>query len=185
MPALPPQIPPNNPPCPTALLPARIFQKSICICLNTQPPLIFSMGVADKLKELEEEMGRTQKNKATEFHIGILKSKIAKLKSPAGSEKIIVTTYGARGSLIEKYSLHGLEKIKVKAAHLTKIVDPTGAGDAFRSGFIAGFIQGKSLQVCGQMGSIAAVYAIEKYGTMSHFFSQKDFTLRYQKNYQW
>lgn len=38
------------------------------------------MGLADKLKELEDEMARTQKNKATEFHIGIIKSKIAKLK---------------------------------------------------------------------------------------------------------
>ena len=33
-----------------------------------------------KLKELEEELARTQKNKATEFHLGILKSKIARLK---------------------------------------------------------------------------------------------------------
>lgn len=38
------------------------------------------MGLADKLKELEEELSRTQKNKATEFHIGVLKSKIAKIK---------------------------------------------------------------------------------------------------------
>ncbi|PIT84018.1 GTP-binding protein [Candidatus Micrarchaeota archaeon CG10_big_fil_rev_8_21_14_0_10_45_29] len=45
------------------------------------------MGVADKLKELEEEMGRTQKNKATEFHIGILKSKIAKLKKELQAPK--------------------------------------------------------------------------------------------------
>ncbi|MBM3229082.1 GTP-binding protein [Candidatus Parvarchaeota archaeon] len=38
------------------------------------------MGVADKLSELEAELARTQKNKATEFHIGILKAKIARLK---------------------------------------------------------------------------------------------------------
>ncbi|MFA5105802.1 MAG: GTP-binding protein [Candidatus Micrarchaeia archaeon] len=38
------------------------------------------MGISDKLSELEAEMARTQKNKATEFHIGILKAKIAKLK---------------------------------------------------------------------------------------------------------
>ncbi|MFA6489696.1 MAG: GTP-binding protein [Candidatus Micrarchaeia archaeon] len=38
------------------------------------------MGMEEKLRELEEEMARTQKNKATEYHIGLLKSKIAKLK---------------------------------------------------------------------------------------------------------
>ncbi|MCX6769478.1 MAG: GTP-binding protein [Candidatus Micrarchaeota archaeon] len=38
------------------------------------------MGLEEKIRELEEEMARTQKNKATEYHIGILKAKIAKLK---------------------------------------------------------------------------------------------------------
>ena len=39
------------------------------------------MGIKEKLAELELEMARTQKNKATEFHVGILKSKIAKLRT--------------------------------------------------------------------------------------------------------
>jgi uncharacterized protein len=38
------------------------------------------MGIEEKLKELEDELARTQKNKATEYHIGILKAKIAALK---------------------------------------------------------------------------------------------------------
>lgn len=38
------------------------------------------MGLQEKLKELEDELARTQKNKATEYHIGIVKSKIAKLR---------------------------------------------------------------------------------------------------------
>lgn len=45
------------------------------------------MGSIDKLKELEEELARTQKNKATEFHIGILKSKIAHLKKAIAAPK--------------------------------------------------------------------------------------------------
>ncbi|MCX8194547.1 MAG: GTP-binding protein [Candidatus Micrarchaeota archaeon] len=38
------------------------------------------MGIEEKLRALEEELARTQKNKATEYHIGILKAKIAALK---------------------------------------------------------------------------------------------------------
>jgi small GTP-binding protein len=38
------------------------------------------MGLQEKLKELEDELARTQKNKATEFHIGIVKSKIAQIR---------------------------------------------------------------------------------------------------------
>lgn len=39
------------------------------------------MGVAEKIKEIQDEMARTQKNKATNSHIGRLKAKLAKLRS--------------------------------------------------------------------------------------------------------
>ena len=39
------------------------------------------MGVLDKIKEIETEMSRTQKNKATEYHLGLLKAKLAKLRT--------------------------------------------------------------------------------------------------------
>jgi len=38
------------------------------------------MGIVDKIKELEAEYGRTQKNKATEGHLGLIKAKLAKLR---------------------------------------------------------------------------------------------------------
>jgi len=45
------------------------------------------MGVHEKIVELEEELGRTQKNKATEYHIGVIKSKLAKLRREMISPK--------------------------------------------------------------------------------------------------
>ena len=45
------------------------------------------MGIQEKLSELETELARTQKNKATEYHIGILKSKIAQLRRELLSPK--------------------------------------------------------------------------------------------------
>jgi len=38
------------------------------------------MSIVEKIKEIETEMARTQKNKATAFHLGTLKAKLAKLK---------------------------------------------------------------------------------------------------------
>jgi len=38
------------------------------------------MGIPEKIKSIQDEIGRTQLNKATEHHIGLLKAKIAKLK---------------------------------------------------------------------------------------------------------
>ena len=39
------------------------------------------MGILDKIKDVEAEMARTQKNKATEGHLGLLKAKLAKLRT--------------------------------------------------------------------------------------------------------
>ncbi|GER52357.1 developmentally regulated GTP binding family protein, partial [Striga asiatica] len=40
-----------------------------------------TMGIVERIKEIEAEMARTQKNKATEYHLGQLKAKIAKLRT--------------------------------------------------------------------------------------------------------
>lgn len=39
------------------------------------------MGVMEKIKEIEAEMARTQKNKATNYHLGTLKAKLARLRN--------------------------------------------------------------------------------------------------------
>ena len=48
------------------------------------------MTTAQKIADIEQEMARTQKNKATEGHLALLKTKLAKLKreliEPAGGK---------------------------------------------------------------------------------------------------
>lgn len=39
------------------------------------------MGILERIKEIEQEMDKTQKNKATEGHLGMLKARLAKLRS--------------------------------------------------------------------------------------------------------
>ena len=68
-------------------------------------------------------------------------------------------TRSEAGSLI----IQGAETVTV-AAEPTKVVDTTGAGDAYAAGFLAGLTSGKSLAVCGRMGSIAASEVISHYG---------------------
>ncbi|TAJ69352.1 MAG: GTP-binding protein, partial [Gallionellaceae bacterium] len=38
------------------------------------------MGVPEKIKAIQDEMAKTQINKATEHHIGLLRAKLAKLR---------------------------------------------------------------------------------------------------------
>ena len=72
---------------------------------------------------------------------------------------VAVLTRSEAGSMI----LRGSETVEV-AAEPTRVVDTTGAGDAYAAGFLAGFTRGKPLPVCGRMGSIAAAEVISHYG---------------------
>jgi fructokinase len=59
--------------------------------------------------------------------------------------------------------LRGGETAEI-AAESTRVVDTTGAGDAYAAGFLAGLTAGRPLPVCGRMGSIAAAEVISHYG---------------------
>ncbi len=92
---------------------------------------------------------------------------------------ILITTLGSKGSIIETPK----EAIHIKPAKPINTSDPTGAGDAYRAGFVAGYLRGYDLAVCGRMGSVAAVYTVEKYGTQTHHFTKKEFIKRYYENF--
>ncbi len=88
---------------------------------------------------------------------------------------ILITTLGEKGSVIEtKDTIYSISTAKPE-----KIIDPTGAGDAYIAGFLAGYLNKKDLQASGQMGATAASFAIEKYGTQRHQFATQDFQDRY------
>lgn len=90
---------------------------------------------------------------------------------------ILVTTLGEKGSHIEQNG----KKITVGIAKPKQIVDPTGAGDAYIGGFLAGYLGELPLKECGEMGATAASFAIENYGTQRHSFSRSEFDARHNK----
>jgi len=63
------------------------------------------------------------------------------------------------------------------------IIDPTGVGDAFRGGFLAGFSHGFDWTTCGQMGSLAATFCLEQSGPQGHSFTPAEFVARYRENF--
>jgi adenosine kinase len=95
------------------------------------------------------------------------------------NKQIMITTLGSKGSRIRK----GKKAWKVPPAKPQNTSDPTGAGDCYRAGFIAGFVRGLPLDICGKMGSVSSVYTVEKYGTQTHKFTMRDFTQRYKQNF--
>jgi adenosine kinase len=62
-------------------------------------------------------------------------------------------------------------------------VDPTGVGDSFRSGFVAGLSWGLSHERCAQLGSMVATYVIETMGTQEYRFTKSEFVARFSDAY--
>jgi adenosine kinase len=64
-----------------------------------------------------------------------------------------------------------------------EIVDPTGVGDAFRGGFLTGYSHGWDWVLCGEIGSLAAVYCLEQRGPQSHSYTRHEFVDRFRKHF--
>jgi adenosine kinase len=81
------------------------------------------------------------------------------------SVDVRVTTLGADGVRIVA---RGAEPIHVAATPVDRVVDPTGVGDAFRAGFLAGRSWGLDLRRSAQVGAVLAAYVIETLGTQEY-----------------
>ena len=94
--------------------------------------------------------------------------------------KIRVVTLGSKGAKVE--SAAG-EFVQVGTPQEKSKTDPTGVGDSFRSGFIAGLAWGLSHERCAQLGSLIATYVIETMGTQEYRFSSAEFLARFEAAY--
>jgi adenosine kinase len=92
---------------------------------------------------------------------------------------ILVVTKGEHGSSLMTAS----DSTDVAAVTPRAIVDPTGVGDAFRGGLMKGMVAGLDLRTSGQLGSVAAAYALEHLGGTSHSYTTEEFKARYQDHF--
>jgi sugar/nucleoside kinase (ribokinase family) len=74
--------------------------------------------------------------------------------------RLAAITRGPSGSVIITTD----QVITVAAQPVSKVLDTTGAGDLFASGFLYGLTQGFALEECGRLGSIAAAEVISHVG---------------------
>jgi adenosine kinase len=93
--------------------------------------------------------------------------------------ELLIITHGKEGS---KVYTNG-DVIEVPAFPVGEIQDPTGAGDAYRAGLLAGILRDIPLQVAGTMGALCATYNLEQIGTQSHHFTIDDFIARYREHF--
>jgi len=77
---------------------------------------------------------------------------------------VVIVTMGSKGSVA--YTREGL--VRIPRVPPTRVVDVTGAGDAYRAGFYAGLSRGYDVRRCGILGSTVASFVVEAKGTQTN-----------------
>jgi adenosine kinase len=91
-----------------------------------------------------------------------------------------VETHGSKGcSIMSK----GEGTFYVRAVQPSKVVDPTGCGDAFIAGLVMGLRRGLPIQKSCQAGALLSAYNLEKPGTQNHTFTLDEFNSRFENNF--
>lgn len=91
----------------------------------------------------------------------------------------IIKTLGSKGVWCYKKDT----SFSVDVANADKIIDPTGCGDAFRAGFLYGYLNQFDLKQCVELGAVMGSFAIEQHGGQNHKVTIQKLINRYQKNY--
>jgi adenosine kinase len=115
-----------------------------------------------------------------DYEYGLISKKTGwDLKHMLEHVEVLVITRGKDGA--DLYT-DGKE-VHIPTVPEDEIVDPTGVGDAFRGGFLAGYAHGFDWTLCGEIGSLAAVYCLEQRGPQSHTYTRKEFVERFRKHF--
>ncbi len=158
-------------------------------CKAHKVPLILGMKMDSSafpelfLKELLYYSSIVFTNRNEESEI----MKIFNLKSITGlfkecNTEIIVTTHGKNGSCCYTRTPEGFNTTMEEVCPVeNKIVDYTGAGDAYMAGFLHGLFTGKTIQECCGLGSACSSFIIEKMGCTTNAPSWEELSARYTK----
>lgn len=118
-----------------------------------------------------------------DYELGVLQEKTKlSLADILQQVKVLVVTLGSQGS--EIYHQGKMDAVPAVVLSPNQVADPTGAGDAFRAGFLYGYVRKWSPETCAKLGSVVASYAVQKVGTQEHTFTKKDISQLYKKTYQ-
>jgi len=105
----------------------------------------------------------------------IAKALVALPKINKKRSRVAIITQGTDPTVVATGSPDGEVKVNEYVVHpidANEIVDTTGAGDAFAAGFVAGVVQGKTLEECVQMGMWLAMLSLKELGPSYPFPKQ-------------
>ena len=91
----------------------------------------------------------------------------------------LIVTLGKRGSRIRVGDL----EYHIPIVPPTEVLDPTGAGDAFRAGIMRALQLGLDWKMAGRFAALSATYAIENMGPQGHEFTRDGFVKRFREHF--
>lgn len=127
--------------------------------------------------ELAEGVRGSELTIVNEYEFEMLKNKTGWDDARVSAEtRVLIVTCGVNGSTIQV----GGKTMRIPPVRATRVADPTGGGDAYRAGIIKGYLRKMNWETTGRLGSLAATYALEEYGTQSHHYTSDEFIARYR-----
>jgi adenosine kinase len=140
------------------------------------------------VEELKQGIKHAEIIIGNEYEVGMMEKRVNPstgsgrsrlIRNQLIGKQILVKTMGERG--VEIFLNKKVSKIP--AVKVSRVADPSGAGDAFRGGFLAGYMAGKPVDECVRMGAVAGAYCVERAGTQNHRFTITEFYQRLEESY--
>jgi adenosine kinase len=129
---------------------------------------------------LKEGIEGCQSLFGNDYEFGLIREKTGlTVADISRTAKYVVMTCGEAGAKV----FAGGQEIHVPAVAPAALIDPTGVGDAFRGGFLKGYIHDLDLECCARMGALAATYCLEAQGTQGHEFDLPAFIARFRQHF--
>ncbi len=114
---------------------------------------------------------------ANDYELALIEDKL-ELTREAILEQVdvVAVTFGDLGSTIYADGT----SYEIPPCEPWRVVDPTGAGDGYRAGLLAGYTHGLDWESAGRIASTAATYVVEQKGTQAHAYTPAEFRERFE-----
>ncbi|MBV9099432.1 MAG: carbohydrate kinase family protein [Candidatus Dormibacteraeota bacterium] len=111
-----------------------------------------------------------------DYELEMIRERTGLTVSDLSAHATVAVTHGAAGS--DLHTEDGV--ISVPAVPAGRVVDPTGAGDAYIAGLLAGFRREASLEAAGRLAATVASFVVEERGPQGHSFDATRVSERYE-----
>lgn len=146
-------------------------------------PFIFDPGQALPMfggQDLEVFLDQADWVTVNDYEAGLLQERTGLSAAGIASRvKAYIVTRGAAGSLIHTDG----RVIEIPPVAATRILDPTGCGDAYRAGLLSGLMNGLPWETTGRIASLMGAIKVAEVGTQHHHFTPAEFRDRFHAEF--